>query len=728
MKQSDINPLDIELVSTGVTGRGEEELQLLRNLFLAVRRNILLIFIAAFVAAVIAVAITLTMTKTYTATVRIMLNTRVSADTTYTPDVSGLPITLTTLESELEVLRSTDLIERVVLKLNLHNSENNSQAGTSFSPRAFIRGLFSSPPSDEGANGIDLALENTIKSVSDAQTVEQLGANSAVYAVRMTSANRFLAAEMASTLAKEYLATQTAEKIRTLERAQGWLAVRTQQLQTTINSLVTQLEGHLIESPFSPEEYATIKAQRQISERQLKVEEDKLLIANALMAEIRALTEVGMLREAARMLPEENDKITAALALSEGGITEPLEILLTEEINSDLDRLAIQIEVNEVRRDEALERVLNFQADQELQAEHEGETRRIENEITVNETIYKDFVSQLSRRTEQDDFLDSDGRIIEYARPPSVASAPRKSTAGGVTFVFVFFTGVAFVLFREIYQSKLRTVYEIENATGLTLLGILPDVGKDVDLLNAPVDPILLQFARKLRVSLSTEMPAPIITPVIGGSEPGQITTRAAIIAGTCAVPSEGVSSSLFLLAKTFAKSGEKVLLLDCNFWNSAYPEIAHEPAEGLMKIEARPALVNNLIVPAKVPGLYLLPALVDPNAENPNADTAGFFNSPAFAAMVEYLSHNYDRIIIDTPPLLPVVDSVSILSQADMVLYLLQWNSTPAGAVESAMRILGETNANVGFCVATRVKLDKITKYGDASMSFVSKAVRRGY
>jgi Mrp family chromosome partitioning ATPase len=459
----------------------------------------------------------------------------------------------------------------------------------------------------------------------------------------------------------------------------------------------------------------------------LKAEEDNLLAAKGLVVEIQALTEVGMLREAARMLPFTNDRITAALALSEGGITESLEILLSEEIASDLERLTVQITDNETRRDVAFARVLKLQADQEMQAEHESETRRIENEITVNETIYKDFVSQLSRRTEQDDYLDSDGRIIEFARPPPKASAPRRSQTGVVTFVFAFFIGIAIVLFREIYQNKLRTVYEIENTTGLTLLGFLPDVGKNVDLINNPDSPILLQFMRKLRVSLSSELPAPVVTTAAGNG-PESVTTRAAIIAGTSASPSEGVSSSLFLLAKTFAQSGEKVLLLDCNFWNSAYTQIAHKPVESLAEIEARPDLVSNLIAPIAVPGLYVLPALIDKDSENSAHGISDFFNSRAFSVLIEHLSYSYDRIIIDTPPLLPIVDSVSILAHADLVLYFLQWNSTPAGAVESAMRILADTNANVEFCVATRVKLDKIAKYGDASLSFASKAVKKGY
>ena len=730
MKPGNIDLLDLELASTSVTGRGEEEIQLLRNLVLAVRRKIVFVFIGALLAAVIAVAFTFTMTKTYTATVRIMLNTRVNADTTYTPDVSGLPITLTTLESETEVLRSTDLIERVVIKLDLQNNKALSGGGGfSLSPRAFLRDLFSRPASNDGAGeGIDLALEETIKLVSDSETVEQLGANSAVYAVRMTAANRFLAAEMANTLAKEYLDTQTADKIRSLERAQGWLTLRTQQLQVTINDLVNELEGHLIESPFSLEEYATIKAQRQITERQFKAEEKNLLKAEGLMAEIQAFTEEGMLLEAARILPFASDRVIAALALSEGGMTASLKALLSEEIASGLERLIVQISDIEARMMVSSARVLELQADQELQAEHEGETRRIENEITVNETIYKDFVSQLSRRLEQNDYLDSDGRIIEFARPPTRASAPRRSQTGVVTFVLVFIFGIAIVLFREIYQNKLRTVYELESVTGLTLLGFLPNVGKDVDLINNPDNPELLQFVRKLRVSLSSELPAPVVTSATrDGNE--SVTKRAAIIAGTSALPSEGVSSSLFLLATTFARSGEKVLLLDCNFWNSAYAHIGHEPVESLARIGARPALVSNQVVPMAVPGLYVLPALFDKDTDSSENNITDFFNSRAFSVLIENLCLNYDRIIIDTPPLLPVVDSVSILAHADLVLYFVQWNSTPAGAVESAVRILADINAKVEFCVATRVKLGKIAKYGDASMSFAGKVFKnKGY
>jgi len=740
MKQGDVNALDIELLSQNVSGGGNEELQLLRNLVLAIRRNILRVLLGAVVAAVIAVGLTFTVTEKYTSTALVMLDTRVNADPEYTPVVSGLPTTLTSLESELEVLRSTDLIERVVVNLDLVNAPefaDSDESGFSLSPRALIgklRGLRASPADTGEANEIDIALEETIKRVADSRTVEQIGTSSAVFAIRMTATNRFQAANIANALANEYLDTQTLEKIRSLERSQGWLTARTQQLQVTINDLVSLLETHLIESPFSAEEYATLKAQRQIAERQLKSEEEKLSSLTNTISEIQAYVDDNQLVAAAQALPDPSDRLTAALSLSEGSSTPELENILSEEISASLGRLSQSAEAAVGNLEATRSRIEELKADQTLQAEHDGETRRIENEITVSEAIYKDFVSQLSRRTEQNEYLDSDGRIIEFARPATSASEPRRSMTGGLVFVLASLFGFATVLLREIYHNRLRTVREIEETTGLPLLCFLPDIGKNIDLIGkliqgqASTEPTLMQFARKLRVSLNNDLPAPSPAKSKGANTGDQKPAGAAVIAGTSASPGEGLSSSLLLLAVAFAEAGEKVLLLDCDFWQSAYADISKGSIIDLTKIEARPRLVDNLIVPTETSGLQLLPALVNRDTDSQATDIAGFFNSRAFEVLLKHLGKDFDRIIIDTPPLLPVVDAVSILTHADQVVYFLRWNMTPVGAVENAKRILEDVNAKAAYTVATRVRLDQISKYGDTSLSYINKALKSGY
>ncbi|HNP15481.1 MAG TPA: hypothetical protein PKI99_03355, partial [Terrimesophilobacter sp.] len=57
-------------------------------------------------------------------------------------------------------------------------------------------------------------------------------------------------------------------------------------------------------------------------------------------------------------------------------------------------------------------------------ARRDAETKRIENDIAVSEAIYQDFMTQLSRRTEQREYLDADARVISLARPPFRPSEP----------------------------------------------------------------------------------------------------------------------------------------------------------------------------------------------------------------------------------------------------------------------------------------------------------------
>ena len=708
MSQKDNIELENELHSQQVMGNSSSaELYLLRNLILAIRRNFILILFFACLVGAVAYGATFLVTEKFASTARVKLDTRVAVDPEYTPVVSGLPTTLTSIESEIEVLRSSDLIERVLIEFGMYR------------PNA-------DPESDDQVTDQTAYLEEMIEKIRDSRTIEQVG-NSAVFEIKVVLANKYLAAKIANALAREYLNTQTAQKIEALERAQGWLETRTEQLQAKMSKLVVDLETHLLKSPFTIDEYATLKAQRQIAERQLRMKKEKLTSLSALTTEIRGLLSKAMLVEAAQLVPNPDAQLQAALMLAGDETTPETEETLTSEISKALTEISEQLKSTSDTIQDIVSKIDKLNESQELQAVHNGETRQIENEITVTAAIYQDFVSQLSRRTEQNEYLDSDGRIIEIARPATAASEPRRNVLSALAFVLAGILGTGIVLVREINHGRLRTVQEIEETTGLPLRSILPDIGKDVDVIAAildetqEIDPNLVHFSRKLRVSL--DKPGKVQaekenTPSIPNTK---------IIAGTASEENEGLSSSLLLLAAAFAESGQKTLLLDCNFWHSAYTDFGSDTQMKYRGNTDRPELIYKLITITQDPMLHILPAFAFHTANNKN-DLAAVFGSPDFNKFLNFLAEKYDVIIIDTPPLLPVIDATMILSLANQVVFFTRWNKTPIGSVKQAIRILEDVNIEPVFCVATRVKLNKIAKYGDSSLKYLNMAIEQGY
>src|SRR5690554_3036004 len=119
MKQGDVRVQDSELLGRGVLPvAGHDEMGVLAGLGRALRRSLSWILGLAFAAGVVAYVLTFLAEVRYTSTAQVMIDTREMPDNEFAP-ISGLPVSLTALESELEVLRSLDIIDHVVQRLQL---------------------------------------------------------------------------------------------------------------------------------------------------------------------------------------------------------------------------------------------------------------------------------------------------------------------------------------------------------------------------------------------------------------------------------------------------------------------------------------------------------------------------------------------------------------------------------------------------------------------------------
>lgn len=741
MQHDKFRLLDAEILGHGIDPTlAQNEIQLIGNLVRAVRRAWLRILFAALVGAVAAFLISYLSPVKYTSEAQVMINTRVSVDTVYTPVVSDLPTSTTVLESELEVLRSYDLIERIVDKLQLQEDpEFYEDADDSFSlsPRFFIgvaksgiESLFSDSGIEEVEESdslIDFEQEMTIARVADQRTVEQVGNVSAVYAIRFTSQDQNKAAVLANALAVEYLNVQTEAKLRSLELSQGWLTARTSEIQQELSDQGVQLEQHILNAPHTVEEIQLIKARSIIAERRMQKYQEDLLAANSALQEMtRPDSSDESLLNSAETITIQTPELALAIEASRAGVEGAREILEDELAKIKQSRI--------LNRDQLDATIESFQTEVDFlraslaeQAKRDSETRRIENGILVLEAIYEDFLTQLSRRSQQDQYLDADARIISFARPPLNPSEPKRMQIVIATALFIGFVASCIAIFAELVQTRMRTDQEIEVVTGLRVLGVIPEVkggGARHQSFLARSDKIeskLTRFTRKLHSALTFELNA---------MPDGQITrngpemspdfdrpTKNQIIAGASTQPNEGQSTAMLVLANAFANTGERVLLLDCDFWNSPYVNLDAASTPDFTTVVADPALADNLIVNIGVSGLHFLPAM------RGDKETTAQLGSSDFARFLDYLATKYDRILLDTPPLLSMIDAAPICNVADNVILFVRWKSTSRGAVTSALQVLNDIGVTPLAAVKTRLNLKRARSYGDKSLIYTAKS-----
>jgi polysaccharide biosynthesis transport protein len=85
---------------------------------------------------------------------------------------------------------------------------------------------------------------------------------------------------------------------------------------------------------------------------------------------------------------------------------------------------------------------------------------------------------------------------------------------------------------------------------------------------------------------------------------------------------------------------------------------------------------------------------------------------SPRFGAMIQKLANDFDLVILDSPPILAVSDSVLISNVSDATLFIIQWRTTPKDIVRQGIKVLRANGATLAGVVFNKMDLAKAPQY----------------
>ena len=170
----------------------------------------------------------------------------------------------------------------------------------------------------------------------------------------------------------------------------------------------------------------------------------------------------------------------------------------------------------------------------------------------------------------------------------------------------------------------------------------------------------------------------------------------------TSAVHGEGKSVTAVNIAMTLARQEHlRVVLVDADLRKSSVHKWLGlgERTEGLATALARGGELNGSLVQLKEPPLTVLPAGAHP--DNP----AELLESSAMKRVLSTLKAQFDVVIIDAPPVLPVADPGILAAQADGVLLIVRAGKTQRNTVTQAQELLKQMKATLLGCVLTHVE-----------------------
>jgi len=285
--------------------------------------------------------------------------------------------------------------------------------------------------------------------------------------------------------------------------------------------------------------------------------------------------------------------------------------------------------------------------------------------------------------------------VLSPAVTPSAPSSPKPLQDGILALVIGLLLGAAVAFAVEYFDNKVYANDQVERLTGgVPVLAMIPKVkgwkttGRP--LLIAEVDPFspVTEAYRGLRTSLQ-----------FAGHE-GKLKT----ILVTSSTGSEGKTSTVANLGVVLAKSGERVVVVGCDLRR---PRIGGffgcGDTPGFTTVLVGQADLRKALQPViNTPGLALLGT--GPIPPNP----VELLGSEKAAEIFRLLATAFDTVLIDSPPLLPVVDAQVLSRYADAVLLVVAAGQTTEGEVARASELLMQVNAR-----PTGIVLNKITRRG---------------
>jgi capsular exopolysaccharide synthesis family protein len=285
------------------------------------------------------------------------------------------------------------------------------------------------------------------------------------------------------------------------------------------------------------------------------------------------------------------------------------------------------------------------------------------------------------------------------------------NVAVGLIAGFLLGFGIAWL--REQLDSSIKTPDDIEHKLGLTFLGLVPIVEDD----SASGESRRQRRGRRQRSKPHGEADGPpelIVQrrPAGGASEAARsIRTNLMFmnpdkpyrtLLVSSAAPAEGKTTVACSVAISFAQGGQRVCIVDCDLRRPRLHRIFDRHGEaGVTNVLIGETTIEDVAKPTGIANLWSIPA--GPLPPNP----ADILHSDRFRDFVRQLGERFDRIVIDSPPLVAVTDSAIISTVVDGVIFVVRAFKTGKHLSAQGLRALRDVEAPVVGAVLNAVDLD---------------------
>lgn len=729
-----------------------------REIARVMRRHLKLIALIPVVLLLVSAVFVTAVTPLYTATTTVFIDPRRSnvADPA-TPILSNFGTDDSTIESQVLLIQSAAVLRRVVEHLKLAGDPE-------FAPAPGLLDKVRSWFSRGGGPAVDPREITKARAVENLKRRLKVVRQRATFLADVSTTSRVpaKAATIANAVAEAYFLEQVRSKLDATKIAGGWLGRQIEALKTRViasdkavqdfrsaNNLIASQGVTVNDQQLTDLNNRLVEARVQTAEARAKYDQVQQLAKSG--ADPGSLAEALSSDIIARMRSQyaELAKSDAELSTKYGSRHPMVEAmraqlrntqrLIDAEVQRILQSRKHLFEVASAREASLQKSLDELQGVSTASGQAQVRLRELQREADANRTLYESFLARYRETSAQESLEMPESRVVSRAEVPLSPSFPRIPLTLGLAVVIGIGLGALLAMIVDYLDRRIKSPDQARAASGLPGIAALPAIGLrelarlakrgrnelanynpgSVRLLPAALQPPLMRYA----IDQPTSIFAEAVRAVRLAIQRTARTKPAQVVMVTSAIDSEGKTTLAVNLALSFAVAGARTVLVDGDLRS---PELTRSLCPrapfGLVEATVGDVPLHKAIVVEPSTKLAILPT---PQPRN-TAVLTEFMPSDGMAAVLDQLRQHFDIIVIDAPPVVPLVDSRALAEHADCILLAIGWDRTPQDVVTRAVEILSPALDRILGTVLTRVDLNRLRFYDSSDTA--SYAVSYSY
>lgn len=323
----------------------------------------------------------------------------------------------------------------------------------------------------------------------------------------------------------------------------------------------------------------------------------------------------------------------------------------------------------------------------------------LKKDVESNQQLYTTMLTQAKETGVSEKIEASSISIVDFAKPPEAPYKPKKSQILFISLVLAVFSGIGLCFFIEYLDSSIRTAEDVSNYLNLPFLGYLPSVLKEA---KTDSERALISFQKPQ--STITESYRSVRTSILF-AYPEDKPLKTILV--TSSIPGEGKTFAACNLAIVFAQMNERVLLIDIDMRRpKIYKSFHADQKNGMSDFLAGTIDLEKIIKPTEIRNLSLITSGTIP--PNPSE----LLSSAKIRTFFEQIKTGYDRIIVDSPPVLNVADTSILANIADGIILVIKGASTRLEGVNRAKDKILQSKGRIIGAIVNNIMPEKEDRY----------------